>query len=234
MCDFGTGVLGNMGLPLIKPAFSLLNLSYPLEVECSINYKRPNRLDALEIMPDSSHLIYAFEGKNNSKIHLHWMDGNLMPLIANELIKKDNNNNETSGTVFIGTKGKMISFINGSHPKVISLSDNTTEYNGNNSKLSSNKSQVLTWIDGCIAGYSSKKSEELNSNFKISTAITEAVLLGNLAKQTFKISKSNLNSKFNYPNDYIKLNWDTKNMSVKNFKDADQFVKRIYRKGWRS
>ena len=51
--------------------------------------------------------------------------------------------------------------------------------------------------------------------FDYSGPLTEMVLLGNLAVRTGK-----------------KVEWDYKNMRVKNNRDAQQYVKREYRKGW--
>jgi hypothetical protein len=37
---------------------------------------------------------------------------------------------------------------------------------------------------------------------------------------------------FNFPGRYINYKWDGPNMKITNFEQANQFVKREYRKGW--
>ena len=55
--------------------------------------------------------------------------------------------------------------------------------------------------------------------------------MGNLAIRGFDIRKE-MNGKLSYPGRYIQLLWDGPNMKVTNFDEANQFVKREYRKGW--
>ena len=57
--------------------------------------------------------------------------------------------------------------------------------------------------------------------------------MGNLAIRGFDIRKPNAaGNGFTYPGRYKKLLWDGPNMKITNFDEANQFVKREYRKGW--
>ena len=53
------------------------------------------------------------------------------------------------------------------------------------------------------------------SNFEYASLLAETVLLGNVAIRSGKI-----------------LEWDGPNLRVTNDKDANQFIRREYRKGW--
>ena len=62
-------------------------------------------------------------------------------------------------------------------------------------------------------------------------SILEALLMANLAIRSFDVQKT-VNGKTSYPGRYMKMLWDNDNMKVTNFDEANQFVKREYRKGW--
>ena len=65
------------------------------------------------------------------------------------------------------------------------------------------------WIDACKGG------PKAMSNFDYAGPFTEFVLLGNLAMRLGK-----------------KFEWDPVNLKAKNCPEADQWIKREYRKGW--
>ena len=94
------------------------------------------------------------------------------------------------------------------------------------------------WIDTCIAGYG---NAEVDSPFVgYAGPLTETVLMGNLLLRCFNI-REKIRRKdpvygemegFNFPGRYISYKWDGENMRITNFEQANQFVKREYRKGW--
>jgi hypothetical protein len=55
--------------------------------------------------------------------------------------------------------------------------------------------------------------------------------MGNLALRSYQMRTKNKQGYFTYPG-RKKLLWDAKNMRITNFEEANQFVKREYRKGW--
>jgi len=60
-----------------------------------------------------------------------------------------------------------------------------------------------------------KTNGESLCNFAYSGALSETILLGNVAYRTGK-----------------KLEWDAKNLKAPNCPEADHFIRREYRKGW--
>ncbi len=66
----------------------------------------------------------------------------------------------------------------------------------------------------------------MSSPFEIAGPLTEALLMANLAIRGNDIRepKSNGNG-FNYPDRYIELLWDNKDMKVSNFEAVNQFIK---------
>ncbi len=61
------------------------------------------------------------------------------------------------------------------------------------------------------------------------------MLMGNLAIRSFDIRKPKANGGkgFDYPGRYITLLWDGANMKITNFDEANQYVRRDYRQGWK-
>jgi len=65
------------------------------------------------------------------------------------------------------------------------------------------------WIKAC------KDGSPTTCNFDYSGALTEAVLLGNVAYRTGE-----------------KLEWDAENLRAKNYSPADKLIRKEYRPGW--
>ncbi|MEQ8812355.1 MAG: gfo/Idh/MocA family oxidoreductase, partial [Imperialibacter sp.] len=89
------------------------------------------------------------------------------------------------------------------------------------------------WVEACIAGYGKM---EVSSPFDIAGPMTESILMGNLAIRSYDIQKKRpggRDDQFDYPGRFIKLMWDGPNMKITNFDDANQFVRRDYRDGWK-
>ena len=93
------------------------------------------------------------------------------------------------------------------------------------------------WVDACKEGFDSKKHRELTSSFDYSGPMTETVLMGNIAIRSYMIEGISKRKEYGYPvPNYIgrkKLLWDGDNMKITNLEEANQFVGRIYRKGWK-
>jgi predicted dehydrogenase len=233
--DYGTGALGDMGCHLIEAPFSVLNLKYAKEVEASVGSVYVDEFKRgyfPESCPPSSHVTLKFPKTNKTKgdVTLHWMDGGIQPERPEELEADETFGDGGNGTLFIGTKGKMMSETYSANPKLLPLSKNkdikvAPKYarvpNGANG-------HYKQWVEAAIAGYG---KQEVSSPFEIAGPLTEALLMANLAIRSFDIQKT-VNGKTTYPGRYTKMLWDNDNMKVTNFDEANQFVKREYRQGW--
>ena len=233
--DYGTGALGDMGCHLIEAPFSILNLKYAKDVQCSVGsvyvdeFKRGYFPDSC---PPSSHVTLTFPKTDKTKgdVTLHWMDGGIQPERPSELEPNEIFGDGGNGTLFIGTKGKMVCDTYGLNPRLLPLSRNE------NLKITEKYPRVKggaeghynQWIEGCIAGYG---KQELSSPFEIAGPLTEALLMANLAIRGYDIQKEVLGED-TYPGRSAKLLWDNTNMKITNFEEVNQFVKRTYREGW--
>ncbi|KQN32516.1 Gfo/Idh/MocA family oxidoreductase [Pedobacter sp. MC2016-05] len=233
--DYGTGALGDMGCHLIEAPFSVLNLKYAKEVEASVGSVYVDEFKRgyfPESCPPSSHVTLKFPKTDKTKgdVTLHWMDGGIQPERPAELEANETFGDGGNGTLFIGTKGKMMSETYSANPKLLPLSRNK------DIKVKEKYARVkdganghyAQWVDAAIAGYG---KQEVSSPFEIAGPLTEALLMANLAIRSFDIKK-NVNGKNTYPGRYMKMLWDNDNMKITNFDEANQFVKREYRSGW--
>ena len=233
--DYGTGALGDMGCHLIEAPFSVLNLKYAKEVQASVGSVYVDEFKRgyfPESCPPSSHVTLKFPKTDKTKgdVTLHWMDGGIQPERPEELEADETFGDGGNGTLFIGTKGKMMSETYSANPKLLPLSKNK------DIKVAPKYTRVpdganghyKQWVEAAIAGYG---KQEVSSPFEIAGPLTEALLMANLAIRSFDIKKT-VNGKTTYPGRYTKMLWDNDNMKVTNFDEANQFVKREYRKGW--
>jgi len=234
--DYGTGALGDMGCHLIEAPFSVLGLKYASAVQASVGsvyvdeFKRGYFPDSC---PPSSHVTLTFPKtpKTQGEVTLHWMDGGIQPTRPEELEANEVFGDGGNGTLFIGTKGKMMSSTYSADPRLLPLSRNK------DIKVPERFARVpkgaeghyAQWVEACIAGYGKK---ELSSPFEIAGPLTEALLMANLAIRGNDLQRTSAGGKTSFPGRNIELLWDNDNMKVTNFDDVNQYVKREYRKGW--
>jgi hypothetical protein len=136
-----------------------------------------------------------------------------------------------NGTLFIGTKGKMMASTYSADPRLLPLSKNK------DIRVPESLARVkggadghyAQWVEACIAGYGKK---ELSSPFEIAGPLTEALLMANLAIRATDIQLKNDKGRASFPGRNIKLLWDNDKMRVTNFDAVNQYVQREYRKGW--
>lgn len=234
--DYGTGALGDMGCHLLEAPFSVLNLKYASEVQASVGsvyideFRRGYFPDSC---PPSSHVTLKFPKTNKTlgDITVHWMDGGIQPERPEELQANETFGDGGNGTLFIGTKGKMMASTYSANPKLLPLTKNK------DINVSQRFARVpdganghyKQWVDAAIAGYG---KQDVSSPFEIAGPLTEALLMANLAIRGVDIQRKNEKGNIIYPGRNIKLLWDSDNMKVTNLDDVNQFVKREYRKGW--
>jgi len=235
--DYGTGALGDMGCHLMETPFSVLELKYVSEVQASVGTVYVDEFKRgyfPESCPPSSHVTLSFPKTDKTKgpVTIHWMDGGIQPERPEELGLNDKFGDDGNGTLFIGTKGKMMNSTYGANPRLLPLSRNQEVYVQQKLKRvrGGANGHYGQWVEACIGGYG---NQEVSSPFEIAGPLTEALLMANLAIRGYEIRKPKANGKgFDYPGQNIKYQWDNSAMKVTNFDDVNQFVKRDYRKGW--
>lgn len=236
--NFGTGALGDMGCHLIDPPFRVLGLGYPTEVESSVGsvYIRdwvPEYYPESCPVSSRTQLKFPASEKNPVESTLTWTDGGLRPFHP-DLIPAEHplgEEDSSNGVIMIGEKGIMTCATYARNPKIyFNNGDILTEEKGtDNSSLPENGHQA-SWVEACKEGFGKEKHRALTSSFDFAGPLTEAILMGNLAIRSYNLRERHGNS-YDYPG-RKRLLWDGVNMKITNFKPANQFVNREYRKGW--
>lgn len=235
--DYGTGALGDMGCHIIEPAFRVLNLKYVKDVQASVGSVYVDEFKRgyfPESCPPSSHVTMTFPKTNKTKheVTLHWMDGGIQPERPEELGPNEVFGDGGNGTLFIGTKGKMMCATYGANPQLLPTArTNEVHVKQKYPRVPGGaEGHYAQWVNACIAGYGHMP---VSSPFEIAGPVTEALLMANLAIRGFDIRKTKADGRgFDYPARYVKLLWDNDNMKVTNLDDVNQFIKRKYRDGY--
>ncbi|CAN5207035.1 Gfo/Idh/MocA family oxidoreductase [soil metagenome] len=224
--DYGTGALGDMGCHLVEAPFRVLGLQYAKDVQASVGtvyvgeFRQGHFPDSC---PPSSHITLTFPKTHKTKhdITLHWMDGGIQPERPEELGAEEKFGDDGNGTLFIGTKGKMMASTYGLDPRLLPTS-RTSEVKVKQTIArvpNQQEGHYAQWVEGCLAGYG---KTELSSSFDVAGPLTEALLMANLAVRGHDLKGG-----------HVKMLWDNDNMRITNFDAANQFVKREYREGWK-
>jgi predicted dehydrogenase len=195
--DFGNGTLGDMGCHYLDLAQWALKLRHPLTIEAEGPPVRKETTPAWLIVR------YEYPAENStSPLRVTWYDGGKRP----DLVQEGKVPNWRNGVLFIGEKGMLLadydhhrllpeSQFAGFVPPPPFIPDSIGHYN--------------EWLQACQTG------SPTSCNFDYAGALSEAVLLGNVAYRAG-----------------TKLEWDATALKVKNCKEAMNYVNRDYRKGW--
>ena len=230
---FGTGALGDMACHIMDPVFRILPIDYPASVECSMatvykemwnDYVNPDSCPPSSIM----HLVYPRkDGKGNIKVS--WHDGGLMPERPEELLPEEQMGNWDGGVIMEGTKGKIMCDCYGANPRLLPsrLMQEKTMPKETIKRVP--EGHYIQWVNACIDGYGKGQT---SSPFDYAGPFTESILMGNLAIRSFMMKNASAKGADKYPG-RKRLLWDAKNMKITNFDEANQFVKREYREGWK-
>ncbi len=231
---FGTGALGDMACHIMDPIYRILPIDYPDSAECSVAniwkdmWAEGNYIDSC---PTSSiiHLNYPRKDKKGN-IKVSWHDGGLFPQRPDELLPDEAFGNWDGGVMLVGTKGKLLMDCYGANPRLLPTKLMKEKTMPKETIKRVPEGHYLQWVNACIAGYG---KGETSSPFEYAGPFTESILMGNLAIRSWMM----VNPKLKGWNDkYLgrkKLLWDAANMKITNFDEANQFVKREYRDGWK-
>ncbi|KAA5542655.1 Gfo/Idh/MocA family oxidoreductase [Roseiconus nitratireducens] len=193
--DFGQGTLGDMGCHYMDLPFWALDLRHPTHV----------RAEGPEVHPETCPLglkvHYQFPARGDAPpVKLTWYDGNLVPSQVN------GKEVPGSGVMFVGDAGEM--FANyGSYR--LYPEEKFQGYEPPPATIPRSIGHHREWIQAC------KEGGETTCNFDYSGALTESVLLGNVA---FRAGKP--------------LRWDAKQLRATNCPEADALIRKQYRSGW--
>ncbi len=201
---FGTGTLGDMGCHMFNGWFRALSLTAPL----SIRSEGPPPGDNWAI---DGEIHYTFPGNDftsGKTIEVTWYDGAKRPpadltSLLGEAFPKQ-------GSVYVGEEGVLV------HPhggKVQFFRNGVATEPGQPEIAGSASDHWKEFVDSILGRTDGRPPK---SNFDFAGPMSETVLLGNIAAF--------------YPKE--ELQWDAESLRFPNKKEANQHVRRTYRKGW--
>ena len=193
--EFGQGTLGDMGCHYMDLPFWALDLRHPVSIEAEGPPVHAHTC------PTGLTVRYKFPARGQSSaVDLTWYDGKMTPReVAGERVPG-------SGVMFIGSEGKM--FANYTSYKLFPK-DIFADFQPPEKTIPDSIGHHAEWIKAC------KDGSPTLCNFDYSGALTEAVLLGNVAYRTGK-----------------RLEWDAEKLNATNCPEADVYLNKEYRSGW--
>lgn len=202
--DFGTGMLGDRGIHTLDSVFWSLKLGQPTSVQAT------SVGSTSEIHPIASIITYEFISHlTNKPVKVTWYDG-LTPPRPDDLEPGRRFGGSEGGILMIGDKAKLMSNYTATSPRLIPETKMKAYKQPEPSIPRITCSHEQDWINAI------KNGTKAGADFDYSGPLTEAVLLGNIAKK--------------FPDRILK--YDAKNMKITNDEEANKHISRQYRDGW--
>jgi predicted dehydrogenase len=196
--DFGGGTLADMGCHYLDLPFWALDLRYPATIEAT------GPPVHAETCPKNLRVQYEFPARDHfPPVKLTWSDGELRP---EELLAEFGLADKKNGVLFVGENGAL--WADYDHRRLLPA-ERFAAVELPPRTIPDSIGHHAEWIQACQTG------SPTTCNFEYGAALTETVLLGNVAYRTGK-----------------KLEWDATNLRVKNAPEAMQFIQHQYRSGW--
>jgi predicted dehydrogenase len=193
--DFGQGTLGDMGCHYLDLPFWALRLRHPVHIEAEGPQPHP------ETCPEGLVVRYQFPSRGAMPpVAVHWYDGNRVPatLFGYDL--------PNSGLLFVGDRGMM--FANYDRYRLLP-DEQFGGYEPPAPSLPRSIGHHAEWLKAC------KDGSATACDFDYSGALTEAVLLGNVAYRA-----------------QSPLEWDAANLRAIDCPVAARYISKPYRRGW--
>ncbi len=208
--DFGTGALGDMACHTINVAAMALELFDPESIEVVDTSGIVDR----ETYPAWSIIRFNFAQRGDRPpITLNWYDGG-EKLPENKRLFKDMLDGQKpsgSGLLLVGEKGSFYSQNDYGAEHTLLPKDKFKDVKEPEATLPVSPGHFKEWVEA-IQTSDPKKAL---SNFDYAGRLTETVVLGVVALKAGS-----------------KIEWDAVAMKAKNNPDADQYIRRDYRKGF--
>jgi predicted dehydrogenase len=200
--DFGVGMMGDRGVHTFDPIYWALELKAPESVEATSCGLNP------ETHPLANVVTYRFPARGERpSVKLTWYDGLRAP--RPEELEEGRTMPAEGGSIFKGTKGKIMAGIYGDAPRIIPEKLMQEVQRPAKTIPRVEGSHEKDWARACKAG------TKAGASFEYSGPLTEICLLGNVAKRLDG-----------------KIYWDAENMKVTNNPAAETLIHRPYREGW--
>ena len=212
--DFGVGSIGDMGAHLIDQAYTALELTYPTSISASSSpWGGGEKNPATYPLAMTAQFEYPAVGKRGP-VDLYWYDGGLLP--PRPPMMPDDApfalpDSDGGGAMIIGDKGMLMHETYGNRPRIFPEGTSKKAEAVAKSIPRITVSHEMNWIQAC------KGEAKASSPFSQAAPLTETMLLGIAALRAGQGRK---------------VLYDAPNMKFTNAPEANQYLTRVYRKGW--
>lgn len=217
--DFGCGAIGDMGAHTWDCVWWAMDPDAPVSAECLRFEPGRNR----ETFPSRAVYKWQFAAKGDRPaFDAYWYEGGWKPDVPEEILNDPARRNKElpgSGSLFIGTKGKLlVTGDYGNSPRLIpesameALAEDLRAEKIKIDTIAPSPGHTAEWLRACTG---EESWDYPKSNFLYAGPLNEAMNLANVA---YLVGR--------------KVEWDAKNLRCLNAPEADQYIRREYRKGW--
>jgi predicted dehydrogenase len=210
--DFGTGWSGDIGCHVFDAVWKGLAMEPPKSVTAEVQQswkESPER--RADTWPQGDHITWVFPGNELTGAKewtLEWFDGEFyLPKEIRELFSSDLTKYPAESAMVVGTEGALLNALG--QPPLLLPQERFKDYP--RPKLE-NRNHYHHFVDACLG------QTKTESHFAQTGPMTEAILLGTVA--------------IRMPGQ--KLDWDAVKMKFPNFPEAERYLRRNYRDGWKA
>jgi predicted dehydrogenase len=209
--DFGTGWSGDIGCHIFDAVWKGLGLKAPLTVYADVQESWKNSpARRADTWPQGDHITWTFPSNDKiagGELVLEWFDGEYFPPEhIRKLYSGDLKEYPPESSMLIGTEGSLLIPLD-LPPQLLP----EEKFNNIQRPKLPPRDHYRHFVDACLGG------EKTESHFAQTGPMTEAIILGTVAIRV--------------PGQ--KLAWDSPRIKVTNSSEANRFLQRKYRDGWR-
>lgn len=226
--DFGGGSIADMGNYSLWPIFMALDLPAPASIEANVSSSCEivDQVSGVKMndfsFPNAARVRFKFPAHGPwPPLTLYWYEGGMRPWTPEEL-EVDKKQMPATGTMFVGDKGIILGNQIIPEKKMRDYraqkpAPQTQEGRRGGGAGGGGESE---WVQAFKGGKPSA------GNFLNAAACAEAIGLAGVA---IRVSRKNFNEGHTTP----PLEWDAQNLKVTNMAEANQYLYREYREGWK-
>jgi hypothetical protein len=218
--DFGGGAMADMGHYSLWSVFNAFDLSGPTIIEpqqshvCSINEPVPFTVKNDFSFPMATTVRFRYPAKNSrGPIDLVWHDGGMRPPIPDEMIA-ENKELGAEGMMFVGDKGMMVGNFYGEKLELYPKERRKTITFPPPPKQNSDEEESTQGFSHFLKDL--KQGKQTPGSFKEAIHLSETINLYAVALRTGKL-----------------LKYDAQSMKITNNENANKYLDRTYRPGWK-
>jgi predicted dehydrogenase len=204
--DYGCGAIGDMACHILGAPSMALMLANPESVEC-VEREAPSK----SMFPKRTVIRFDFPARGTMPpVKLFWHDSlKAIPKFPGVPEGELLGDKDINGSLFIGDKGMVTTGCYGERTRLVPDA-RMKDYKMPPPLLTRSPGHYRDWIRACKGG------DPSCSNFSVAGPFVEWMLLGAIAMRFEG-----------------KLTWDAKKKQFSNNKEANQYLKPVFRKGWK-